>query len=138
MHTQTLNTLNPWNHNTRILILRVIHTTLALALIFVAGASLAAESGVVNINTAGASELANLPRVGPALSERIVEFREENGKFKDPADLMLVRGIGEKTFQLMEAYVTTQGETTLDTKVRTSDAEARLADKGAKAEDPKD
>ncbi len=73
---------------------------------------------VININDASASQLALLPRVGPSLSARIVEFREENGKFKAPADLMLVRGIGEKTFQLMEPYVAVSGETTLSEKVR--------------------
>ena len=78
------------------------------------------------INTADAAELAYLPRVGPARSQRIVDFREENGKFGEPADLMLVRGIGERTFELMEPWIATEGETTLDQKVSTGDAESRL------------
>ncbi len=83
------------------------------------------QQKVVNINTADAGELALLPRVGPSLSARIVEFREENGKFKSPADLMLVRGIGEKTFALMEPFVATSGETTLTEKVRVSQLQPR-------------
>ena len=85
----------------------------------------AGKQKVVNINEASASQLALLPRVGPSLSARIVEFRKENGKFKAPADLMLVRGIGEKTFQLMEPYVAVSGETTLTEKVRASRIQPR-------------
>lgn len=81
-------------------------------------------SQVVNINTAGADQLALLPRVGPALSGRIIEFREENGEFQAAEDLILVRGIGEKTFELLERWVVIQGETTLDHKVSTAEATA--------------
>lgn len=73
---------------------------------------------VVNINTADASQLALLPRVGPALSQRILDFRQENGEFEAPEELILVRGIGEKTFELLEPYVVVKGETTLTEKVR--------------------
>lgn len=74
--------------------------------------------GKVNINTASAEQLSMLPRVGPAVAGRIVEFREQNGSFKQVADLMLVRGIGEKTFELIEPYVAISGETSLSEKVR--------------------
>lgn len=73
---------------------------------------------VVNINTADASQLALLPRVGPALSQRILDFRKENGEFEAPEELILVRGIGEKTFELLEPYVVVKGKTTLTEKVR--------------------
>lgn len=79
-----------------------------------------APAAVVNINTADASQLALLPRVGPALAQRILDFRQENGKFETPADLILVRGIGEKTFALLEPHVRVSGETTLKEKVRQS------------------
>jgi len=80
----------------------------------------AKTAGVVNINTADTTQLALLPRVGPALAQRIVEFREANGKFKDAGDLVLVQGIGEKTFALLKPYVALSGETTLHEKVRLS------------------
>ena len=100
----------------------VLITILSLA----APAVFAADkSRVVNINEADAGQLALLPRVGPSLSARIVEFREANGKFKAPADLMLVRGIGEKTFALMEPYVAVSGETTLTEKVQVSQIQPR-------------
>jgi competence protein ComEA len=100
---------------------RWIRTLVALALLLGALPAYAADGGgVVNVNDAGTDELALLPRIGPAIAQRIVDFREENGPFKAKEDLMLVRGIGEKTFELLESYVTLEGETTLSEKVRVS------------------
>ena len=97
---------------------------LAVALLFTAVSAFAAgEAGggkKVNINSADASQLALLPRVGPSVAQRIVEFRKENGPFKSPDDLMLVRGIGEKTYALIKPFVATSGETTLKEKVKSS------------------
>ncbi|HYG65914.1 MAG TPA: helix-hairpin-helix domain-containing protein [Thermoanaerobaculia bacterium] len=72
----------------------------------------------VNINSADASQLALLPRIGPSVAQRILEFRKQNGPFKSAEDLMLVRGIGEKTFALIKPYVAVSGETTLKEKVK--------------------
>lgn len=105
------------------LVNRVATTFLVLALAAAAVPATAA-SGVVNVNTADESQLTLLPRVGPSIAGRIVEFREENGPFQAKDDLLLVRGIGEKTFELLEPYVVTKGDTTLTEKVRPSDAEA--------------
>lgn len=74
---------------------------------------------VVNINTAGAEALMLLPRVGPSVAERIVDFREKNGRFKATEDLLLVRGVGEKTFELIKPHIAVSGETTLTEKVQT-------------------
>ena len=76
--------------------------------------------GVVNVNNASTSQLALLPRVGPSVAERIVDYRKQNGPFKKLEDLMLVQGIGEKTFQLLKPYVAISGETTLKEKVKAS------------------
>jgi competence protein ComEA len=81
-------------------------------------AAAAAAEGVVNVNTADQQTLQFLPRVGPAVAQRIIEFRESNGAFKSKADLLLVRGIGERTFELMEPYVAVEGKSTLTEKVR--------------------
>lgn len=64
-----------------------------------------APGGVVNINTAGADELATLPGVGPATARAIIEDRAANGPFAAPEDLMRVSGIGEKRFERMRAQV---------------------------------
>jgi competence protein ComEA len=98
---------------------RVFTILLLTALTLSAAGSLAAEaSGVVNINTADSEELSLLPRVGPTVAQRIVDFRQENGRFQNLEDLMLVRGIGEKTFELMKPYITLEGQTSLKDKVR--------------------
>ena len=72
----------------------------------------------MNVNSADASQLALLPRVGPSVAQRIIDYRKQNGPFKKAEDLMLVQGIGEKTFQLIKPYVATAGETTLKEKVK--------------------
>ncbi len=91
------------------------------ALIAVAAAPGAfAADGKVNVNTAGAEELALLPRVGTVVASRIIEFREANGEFEALEDLMLVKGIGERTFELIEPYAALSGETTLTEKVKSS------------------
>jgi competence protein ComEA len=84
---------------------------------------------MVNVNTAEATQLALLPRVGPSTAQRIVEFRKKNGPFKNVEDLMLVQGIGERTFALLKPYVATSGETTLAEKVRAGRAKAKAAAK---------
>jgi competence protein ComEA len=103
---------------------RALVALLLLAVLAVAVPAAAAPQGVVNVNTADAGQLALLPRIGPSTATRIVEFREENGPFKAKEDLMLVRGIGERTYALLEAFVATEGETTLSEKVRPSELES--------------
>jgi competence protein ComEA len=63
--------------------------------------------GKVNLNTADAATLETLPRVGPAMAARIIEWRETNGRFTAVEDLMSVSGIGEKTFEGLKDLVTT-------------------------------
>jgi len=83
----------------------------------------AAEGGKrININTADASQLALLPRIGPSVAQKIVAFRKDNGPFKSADDLLLVPGIGEKTFALLKPYLATAGETTLKEKVKAGKA----------------
>lgn len=88
------------------------------ALLAAASATAADGKAVVNINTADTEALMLLPRIGPSVAQRIVEFREKNGRFKSTEDLMLVRGVGEKTFELIKPHVAVSGETTLVEKVR--------------------
>jgi len=105
-----------------------IATPLAIAAIVLAAAfpvlaAPAAEgkrANVVNVNTADAGQLALLPRVGPSLAQKILDYRKKNGPFKSAEDLMLVQGIGEKSYQLLKPYLAVSGETTLHEKVKAS------------------
>jgi len=63
-------------------------------------------SGKVNLNTATAAELETLPRVGPALSAKILAWRTDNGAFSAIEDLNDVDGVGDKTFESLKDLVT--------------------------------
>lgn len=62
-----------------------------------AGAGAATTTTPVNINTATTAELETLPRIGPAMAQRIVDWRTTNGRFTSIDDLLSVTGIGQKT-----------------------------------------
>lgn len=51
----------------------------------------------INLNTATQAELETLPRVGPAMAQRILEWRQASGPFSSVDDLLNVSGFGEKT-----------------------------------------
>lgn len=110
--------------NNRSRTLRNAIAVAVLAFVLTPLAAAAAGAGVINVNTATAEQLELLPRIGPSVAQRIVEHREANGKFAKAEDLMLVRGIGERTFELLAPYVTTSGESTLKEKVRVPKADA--------------
>lgn len=61
---------------------------------------------LININTAPAAELIDLPRIGVKIAERIIQFRKENGPFKRKQDILKVKGIGEKVYALIESRIT--------------------------------
>ena len=67
---------------------------------------LSAPAKKVNINTATVAELQTLPRIGPQIAQRIVDFRSKNGKFKRIEEIMKVRGIGEKVFEVIKDKIT--------------------------------
>ena len=60
------------------------------------GAGPGGSGGPVNINTATLEELETLPGIGPALGQRIIDFRTAHGPFRSVDDLLNVSGIGEK------------------------------------------
>ena len=62
--------------------------------------------GRVNLNTADAAALDTLPRIGPAMAARIIEWRDANGRFTSVEDLLSVPGIGDKMLETLRALVT--------------------------------
>jgi len=70
------------------------------------GGSVGSSGGLVNINTASASELDALPGIGPSTAQKIVDDRESNGPFGRAEDLMRVPGIGESKYNALKDLVT--------------------------------
>jgi competence protein ComEA len=58
-----------------------------------------ATSDKVNINTATVDQLKSLNQIGEVLAQRIVEYRTRNGPFRNPEDIMNVRGIGKGRYE---------------------------------------
>ena len=67
--------------------------------------AVAQEGAPVNLNTATAAELDELPGIGESTAAAIIEDREQNGPFATPEDLMRVSGIGEKKYERLEGLV---------------------------------
>jgi competence protein ComEA len=68
----------------------------------------AGEVKKININTASVEEFMELKWIGPKLAQRIVEYREKNGPFEKPEDIMLVSGIGPRAWEANKDRVTVQ------------------------------
>ena len=66
------------------------------------------SGGIVNINTATSEELQTLNGIGSKMAERIIEYRQNNGAFKNIEDIQNVRGIGEKTFEKLKSRIKVQ------------------------------
>lgn len=65
-------------------------------------------TGKININTATATELQTLPKIGPAMASRILDYQQQNGPFKSIEEIQKVKGIGPKTFEIIRDYITVQ------------------------------
>jgi competence protein ComEA len=66
----------------------------------------AGQGGLVNVNTATSAQLEELPGVGPVLAGRILEWREQNGRFSSVDELGEVSGIGPKVLERLRPLVT--------------------------------
>ena len=63
------------------------------------------KSGKVNINTATKEELDTLPGVGESTANKIISYREENGKFKSIEEIKEVSGIGDSKFEQIKDLI---------------------------------
>ena len=64
--------------------------------------------GKVELNSADAKALESLSGIGPSMAEKILQYRQEHGRFHKIEDLMKVPGIGEKTFQQIKDKICVQ------------------------------
>ncbi len=64
------------------------------------------EGAKVNINTAGVEELDQLPGIGPAIAQRIIDYRNEHGEFKKVEDIQEVKGIGDAKYSEIKDSIT--------------------------------
>lgn len=64
------------------------------------------DDGKVDINTADVQELMTIPGIGPSKAAAILQYREEHGPFNSPDAIMEVTGIGQKTFEKLESFIT--------------------------------
>lgn len=71
-----------------------------------AAGPVAGGDGRVSLNHADVAELDTLPRIGPALAQRIIDWREANGPFTDVAQLLDVAGIGDAVYSGLVDLVT--------------------------------
>ena len=89
----------------------LIGLVLGLIVPLLVSAQTAAKTGdKVNINSASLAELEKLPRIGPQIAQRILDYRKENGDFKKIEDILKVRGIGEKVFDQIKDMITVGAE----------------------------
>ena len=65
-----------------------------------------AKAPKVNLNTAAVADLDSLPRIGPTMAQRILDYRTKNGRFTSIDGLRDVAGIGDKTFEALKDFIT--------------------------------
>jgi len=62
--------------------------------------------GKININSATVSQLDSLPGIGLVYAQRIIEYRQSKGGFKNISEIKNVKGIGDKTFEKFKDLIT--------------------------------
>ena len=87
------------------------HTTIVLARQWqnkysVTETVLPVSAGLVNINSANADKLCQLPGIGEGTAEKIIAYRQEHGAFIEIEDLMKIEGIGKTKFEKIRDYIT--------------------------------
>ena len=65
------------------------------------------DNSLININAATLDELKTIPGIGDVRAKAIIEYRNNNGSFKDIKDITNVKGIGEALYEQIKVYITT-------------------------------
>lgn len=99
---EALNLAAPLVDGTQVLVQREGETVASP----VPGGAVAGAGGLINVNTATATELEELPGVGEVIAQAIVDYRTENGPFASVDQLLDVSGIGDATLENIRELVT--------------------------------
>jgi competence protein ComEA len=99
---EALNLAAPLTDGTQILVPRAGQEGVAPAP--VTGGAVA--GGLVNVNSAIATELEELPGIGEVIAQRIIDYRTENGPFATVDELLDVSGIGDAILESIRELVT--------------------------------
>lgn len=59
----------------------------------------------ININKAGAKELSGIPYIGPATAQNIIQYRSQNGNFKNISELKSIKGLNQKKINLIKDFI---------------------------------
>ncbi len=89
---------------------------LAICFVFAAASAATKKPPLkpININTASSDELQQVPGIGPATAEKILQMRKSYGAFKSVDDLLSIRGIGKKRLEKMRKYLTVSKSASLN------------------------
>ncbi|AOY01760.1 ComEA family DNA-binding protein [Jeongeupia sp. USM3] len=91
----------------------------------------------VDLNTANQQQLEGLTGIGPSKAQAIIDYRNKNGAFKAPEDIMKVPGIKEGTYNKIKGEISVGGKVAAPTAAKASKASAPAAkDSKAKASAP--
>jgi competence protein ComEA len=107
--------------------IRLIFSSLLLSIVFSTIALSATKKPPlkpVNINTATSEELQQVPGIGPATAEKILQTRKSYGSFKSVDDLLAIKGIGKKRLDKMRKYLTV-GKPTAASKTPASKTQSK-------------
>src|SRR5580693_6540127 len=86
--------------------------SLLASLVLAAGTAAATKkppSQPINLNAASSEQLQQVPGIGPATADKILQMRKSYGPFKSVDDLLAIRGIGKKRLEKMRKYLTVGG-----------------------------
>lgn len=91
------------------LCLRAGSLLLLYCILLAAGAAIGKKippTAPLDLNTATAAQLAQVPGIGAVTAKAIVQFREKSGRFERVEDLLAIRGISARKLEQIRPYVT--------------------------------